>query len=89
MITHPLSFLLEVAHRYLYQSGDRFAERVRTWDQFPSSLSLDDAPYKPLLSGGLQQTAIQVSKLALAVVVGPWQTRQIIAVKQAGRVSSH
>jgi hypothetical protein len=42
----------------------------------------------PLLARGPQQAAPRVAKVAFQLVVGPRQSRHLIAVKQAGPIAA-
>jgi hypothetical protein len=54
-----------------------------TREEFPRALALERALCKALLTCGPQQAATGITEVAFDRVVGPWQTRHVIAVKQA------
>ena len=50
-------------------------------------MSLQGPLGQALLARGPQQTATRIPEATFQVIVGPWQSRQVIAVEQAGPVA--
>src|SRR3990172_2957074 len=88
MFPHTMAFFLELTWVHLRQGLRGFFQGSRSGDQLPGAFALQDTSHQAFLTGGGQQSSVQIPELAFAVVVGAGQTWHIIAVKQAGCVSA-
>ena len=55
----------------------------RAREEFPRALALPRARREALVTCGPQQAATDITAVAVDLVIGPWQARHVIAVKQA------
>src|SRR3972149_6484126 len=83
MFPHTMAFFLELTWIHLRQGLRGFFQGSRSGDQLPGAFALQDTSHQAFLTGGGQQSSVQIPELAFAVVVGAGQTWHIIAVKQA------
>ena len=88
MLTDALLFLAQVGRGNVCQCRGGGGERVGMRQEFPGSGVLQDAPGEAFLAGGTEQAAVEVAELTFAVVVGARQPRQIVGMKQAGRIAA-
>ena len=59
----------------------------RAREEFPRALTLPRALCEALLARSPQQAAPRITEVTFEFVVGPWQPRHVIAVKQAGPIA--
>ncbi len=83
MLSKSLSLLSEALQWNLAQSVEQFGLRRWSRQQFPSALTLSHAPREPLLTGDSEHLTPSISEKAFDLIVGPRQTRHIIAMEEA------
>jgi hypothetical protein len=59
-------------------------QRTGALEQFQGADALNDAARRALLPSGTQQATVEVAEVAFVLIVCTRQTREVIAVKQAG-----
>jgi hypothetical protein len=55
--------------------------------EFPGALALERSLRLSLLARGAQQAATGIAKVAFELVIGPWQARHVITMKQTGPIA--
>src|SRR5688500_7295702 len=83
MPSKSLSLLSQVLWWNLAQSVKQLGLRRRSRQQFPSALTLQGAPGEPLLADDSEYLTPRSAEMAFDLIVGPWQTRHVITMKEA------